>query len=201
MEFNKKLQELRKSRGITQEELAKALYVSRAAVSKWESGRGYPNISTLKDIAAFFSVKIDDLLSGTEAITAAEADGKQREIRFRNLIFGLLDISMAMLLFLPLFRERIDGAFYPTPLFALTEIQPYVKSIFIAAISLFVFIGILSFIKELFPIPFWNENKSIISLIWSAVVSMLFILCLHPYAAIFSFAQLIIKASVFIKKP
>ena len=43
MDFNEKLQQLRRSRGITQEELAEALYVSRTAISKWESGRGYPN--------------------------------------------------------------------------------------------------------------------------------------------------------------
>ena len=42
MEFYEKLQELRKSRGLTQEELAEMLYVSRTAISKWESGRGYP---------------------------------------------------------------------------------------------------------------------------------------------------------------
>ena len=41
MEFNEKLQELRKQRGLTQEELAEKLYVSRTAISKWESGRGY----------------------------------------------------------------------------------------------------------------------------------------------------------------
>lgn len=38
MEFGEKLQELRKSRGLTQEELSETLYVSRTAISKWESG-------------------------------------------------------------------------------------------------------------------------------------------------------------------
>ena len=51
LEFNEKLQELRKNKGLTQEELAEALYVSRTAISKWESGRGYPNIDSLKEIS------------------------------------------------------------------------------------------------------------------------------------------------------
>ena len=63
MEFHEKLQELRKARGLTQEELAEALYVSRAAVSKWESGRGYPGIDSLKAISKYFSITIDELLS------------------------------------------------------------------------------------------------------------------------------------------
>ena len=72
MEFNEKLQELRKQKGFTQEELAEVLFVSRTAVSKWESGRGYPNIDSLKAISKFYGVTIDILLSGDELLTIAE---------------------------------------------------------------------------------------------------------------------------------
>ena len=45
MEFNEKLQYFRKKSNLTQEELAEKLFVSRTAISKWESGRGMPSIS------------------------------------------------------------------------------------------------------------------------------------------------------------
>ena len=69
MEFHEKLQEPRKQKGLTQEDLAASLYVSRTAISKWESGRGYPNIDSLKAIAKFYSVTIDKLLSGVHWFT------------------------------------------------------------------------------------------------------------------------------------
>ena len=81
MEFHEKLQELRKQKNITQEELAASLFVSRTAVSKWESGRGYPNIESLKALSKFYSVSIDELLSGDELLTIAEEDTRQREKR------------------------------------------------------------------------------------------------------------------------
>ena len=101
MEFNEKLQELRKQKGITQEELAKKLYVSRTAISKWESGRGYPNIDSIKAISKFFSITIDELLSTDEALMIAEEESKEKEKHFCDLAFGLLDFCFAMLLFLP----------------------------------------------------------------------------------------------------
>ena len=60
MEFHEKLQELRKNRGLTQEELAEALYVSRTAISKWESGRGYPSIDSLKEISNYLVIVFDE---------------------------------------------------------------------------------------------------------------------------------------------
>ena len=109
MEFHEKLQELRKQKGLTQEELAQQLYVSRAAVSKWESGRGYPNIDSLKAIAACFHVSIDELLSGDELLTLAQEDRRQSQSQTRDLVFGLLDLSAAMFLFLPFFAQKPGG--------------------------------------------------------------------------------------------
>ena len=62
MEFNEKLKELRSSRGLTQEELAEALFVSRTAISKWESGDTVPNTDTLKLLSKESDVSINTLL-------------------------------------------------------------------------------------------------------------------------------------------
>ena len=105
MEFHEKLQQLRKQHDLTQDELAAQLYVSRTAVSKWESGRGYPSIDSLKAIAAFYRVTIDDLLSGEELLTAAEETHKYHIAHMRNRIFAALDISTMLLFFLP-FQPR-----------------------------------------------------------------------------------------------
>ena len=108
MELSEKLQELRKEKGLTQEELAEALFVSRTAISKWESGRGVPNIESLKAISKFFSVSIDELLSGEEILKIADEDNKQKEKHTRDLVFGLLDCSLIMFLFLPFFGQKGD---------------------------------------------------------------------------------------------
>ena len=88
MSFGEKLQELRKGKGLTQEELADALYVSRTAVSKWEADRGYPNIDSLKDISKFFRVSIDELLSGEKLLTIAENENKANIRKIYNLILS-----------------------------------------------------------------------------------------------------------------
>ena len=68
MEFSEKIQELRNKNKLTQEQLAEKLYVSRTAVSKWESGKGYPSIDSLKYISKTFNISIDELLSIEEII-------------------------------------------------------------------------------------------------------------------------------------
>ena len=55
---------LRERKGLTQEELARRLFVSGKAVSKWETGKGYPDISLLEPLAAALDISVIELLSG-----------------------------------------------------------------------------------------------------------------------------------------
>ena len=112
MEFHEKLQELRKNRGLTQEELAEALYVSRTAISKWESGRGYPSIDSLKEISNYFSVSIDDLLSGEKLLSIAEKENKSNIRTICDLLFGMVDVCSFMLILLPLYPNTAAGFVY-----------------------------------------------------------------------------------------
>ena len=170
MEFNEKLQELRKNKGLTQEELAEILFVSRTAISKWESGRGYPNIESLKAIAKLFSITVDELLSGEELLNIAEQDNKQRENHIRDLIFGLLDISALSLLFLPFFAQKTDNIIKGVSLLSLTSISPYLKVIYFCVVGFLVLYGILTLALQTNEHTFWVLNKSKISLILNLVL-------------------------------
>ena len=55
---------LREQKGLTQEELAQRIFVSGKAVSKWETGKGYPDISLLEPLAAALGISVIELLSG-----------------------------------------------------------------------------------------------------------------------------------------
>ena len=200
MEFHEKLQELRKQKGLTQEELAESLFVSRTAISKWESGRGYPNIDSLKAISKFFSVTIDELLSGEEVLTIAEEDQKQKETHLRDMVFGLLDLSAAIVFFVPLFGQKADGYVQAASLLLLTEIAPYLKLAYFVMVIGMVAFGISTLALQNYRGAFWVRNKSIISLLINTATALLFIISSQPYVAAFVFMFLVIKVVMLIKK-
>lgn len=200
MEFREKLQELRKQRGLTQEALAEQLYVSRTAISKWESGRGYPSIDSLKAISAYFSISIDDLLSGDALLTIAEEDGKQKEGRLRNLVLALMDCGMGFLLFLPLFGQRDGGGVRAVSLLALTAAPAYMRAVFFAVVGFNVADGILLLALRNSENVWWRKWGSLISIGLQAAATLLLIAALQPYAAVFSFALLAVQAVLLIKR-
>lgn len=201
MEFNEKLQLLRKQRGLTQEELASALFVSRTAVSKWESARGYPSIDSLKDIAKFFSVTVDELISGGEALSLACECEKAKDAKRRDLVFGLLDIAAALLFVLPLFAVRDIEVISNSSLLSFFCTNLYLKTSYFTVTVLTVLFGIVTLALQNCEKSAWIRSKSIISISLSFVALLLFIVSSQPYAALFVLTLLSVKAILFIKRP
>lgn len=199
MTFGEKLKKLRTDNGLTQDELAEKIYVTRTAISKWESDRGYPNIDSLKAISKFFSVSIDDLLSSDEVLTIAEEDNKQQETRFKDLVYALLDLSIAMLLFLPFFAVNTEGVIRSVSLIVLDGVQPYLKAAYFTVVIGMFFAGVLALTLQNCEKEFWLKNKTNISLMLGTVSVLLFVISSQPYAAVFAFVLLLVKVFILIK--
>ena len=198
MEFHEKLQELRKSRSLTQEELAEALFVSRTAVSKWESGRGYPGIDSLKEIARFFSVTVDELICPEEIISAAENEKKDFISRYLTLICGVLDLLLAILLFIPAFGNGA-GSRETVALSGLDGISSWIRILFIIVISLTVLNGICAAVISNFDKPVWNRHRLVTGIALTILGSALFLITRQPYAGLIFFAVLVIKGFLILK--
>ena len=198
MEFNEKLQELRKSKGLTQEELAESLFVSRTAISKWESGRGYPSIDSLKEIARFFSVTIDDLICSDEMISVAENEKKEFADKYVSLICNVMDILPVMLLFIPAFGNG-SGSSETVSLFGLSGITSWVKTVFIVITGITILNGICGAIIANFNKPLWNRHRLITGVVLSILSVTVFIVTRQPYAGIVCFAFLVMKGFLIAK--
>ena len=199
MEFNEKLQELRKMKGLTQEELADALYVSRTAVSKWESARGYPNIESLKDIAKFFSVTIDELLSGDKLIFIAERENKSNMRKMCSMLFAFVDLLSFMLVVLPLYPDRVGEYVYSVNLFNYSGASHFNVTLCWVMALVPVAFGIF----EILLIKLKPENNSRIVMDISMAIHVIIVLVMAmarvAYAVSFAFLLLIIKALVIFK--
>ena len=194
MEFNEKLQQLRKQKGLTQEDLAEQLFVSRTAISKWESGRGYPSIDSLKAIAAFYGITIDELLSGEELLTIAEVDTQQKQTHLCDLVFGLLDCSIAMFFFLPFFGQSVNGTVEEVSLLFLTEIAPYLRAAYLIVVGGIIAVGVTTLALQNCQEKIWTKNKRRLSLMLNCVGALLFIISSQPYGATLLFLFLVMKA-------
>ena len=194
MEFHEKLQELRKSRGLTQEELAEALFVSRTAVSKWESGRGYPSIDSLKEISTFFSVTIDDLLSGEKLIFIAEKENRSNIQSMCNLLMGIVDLLSLLLIVLPLYPKTVDGYVYAVNLWQYTETAGYNRVVY-----WILFLGLIA--CGAWQVARTQEKKFLrrFPIALSIVTVLYLVLAREAYAATVAILLLLVKGLLLIK--
>ena len=199
MEFNEKLQELRKSRGLTQEELAEKLYVSRTAVSKWESGRGYPNIDSLKEISMFFSVSIDELLSSEKLLFIAEKENKTNIKNICELLFSIIDLFYVFLIVLPLYPDTVNGFIYSVSLLNYTEISEFNKIIYFISFFSLILLGILKLIITKVKKERFNNILTVTSVVLNILIVLLFAITREVYALILVFIFLITKSMLILK--
>lgn len=199
MEFNEKLQELRKSKDLTQEELAEKLYVSRTAVSKWESGRGYPNIDSLKEISMFFSVSIDELLSSEKLLFIAEKENKTNIKNICELLFGAVDLFYILLIFLPLYPDTVNGFIYSVSLLNYTEISEFNKIIYFISFFALIILGILKLIFTKVKKERFNNILTVASVVLNILIVLFFAITREVYALILVFIFLIAKSLLILK--
>ena len=193
MEFAKKLQKLRKQNNLTQEELSNKLYVSRTAVSKWESGKGYPNIESLKDISKIFKISIDELLSCDEIIDIAKQEKRLNNNRLNNLFYGLLDIVGILLIFLPLYPCSIENIVYSVSLISQNDINRIIKISYIIILSILSLIGIIEIIYHFLSNIKIQKFTIFISLCYQIFLLVYFVITRQVYLSLIMLLLLIIK--------
>ncbi len=196
MEFHEKLQELRKSRGMTQEELAEVLFVSRTAISKWESGRGYPSIDSLKEISAYFSVSIDQLLSGEKLILIAEKENQSNMQKISELLFGVVDLFFVLLIILPLYPKTLNGTIYSVNLWMYTETAAYNRVIYWCLFVLLIVCGILKIFQVRKNVKNGKKLVTAMSMVFNIAAVLYLVLAREAYAAIVAFLFFMMKSAV-----
>lgn len=199
MEFHEKLQELRKNRGVTQEELAEELYVSRTAVSKWESGRGYPSIDSLKAISNYFSVSIDDLLSAEKIISIAEKESQFKIQRICDLLIGMIDVCTFLLIVLPLYPNEIQGYIYSVNLLSYTGGTSLIRFAYWIMFVTLMLDGVIKVLLAQLKIEKGQKTITKCSVSNSVLAVLLLAMTREAYATILVFLLLVIKTLILVQ--
>lgn len=193
MEFKEKIQNLRSKHNLTQEQLSEKLYVSRTAISKWESGKGYPNIDTLKDISKLFNVTIDDLLSSEEIINIAKEEQKINSKKTNNFIYGLLDVISILFIFLPIYANKVNDFIYSVSLINSNGTSVTIKILYMILLSILSLIGIIEIILNFIDNSKIQKVINKLSLHFQVISILIFAFSRQAYLTNIVFVLLIIK--------
>lgn len=199
MEFCEKLKVLRKNKGLTQEELAQVLYVSRTAISKWESGRGYPSVDSLKAIAEYFSVTVDELLSGEKLLFIAEKENKLNIRKICEIIFSFTDICSVMLILLPLYPNVVQGYIYSVNLFSYIRTNKVNFLLYVIMFSALVLMGAAKLLLTKFNNKKQNDLIAWASMVLGVIVVLFLSVTRVVYATAVALLLLVIKGVTFFK--
>lgn len=198
MEFCDKIKKIRTDNNLTQEQFAEKLYVSRTAVSKWESGKGYPSIDSLKYMSKLFNISIDDLLSSEEILDIAEQDKQQKIKKNNGFIFGAFDLLSLFMIILPLYVFTVNNYIYSVSLFATlfakNDLLNYIKISYLVSYIILFIIGIIEIILSLLGKEKIQKYLNIISISIHLLVILFLIMTKEPYACSLIFMLFVFKS-------
>ncbi|WP_349947508.1 helix-turn-helix transcriptional regulator [Lacrimispora sp. BS-2] len=200
MEFNEKLQQLRKQRNLTQEQLAEQLYVSRTAISKWESGKGYPNIESLKGISKLFDVSIDELLSGDELISIAATENRSNLSKVFGFIYAVLDIMAIAFILLPLYGQPVGTHIQAVNLLMYTNNTQAILTCYWVIFITLTGLGITQFVFSYLEKEKLRGIISKTSFAIDAIAIISFFATREPYAGALLFFFFVIKVFTLLKE-
>ena len=113
MQFGEALAKQRKNANLSQEQLAEKLNVTRQAISKWESGASMPDVETLKQLSAIFSVSIDTLVYGEDRFQKARTTRDIREQIIEPIFMAVVFVCGIVLFIVSMYGYR--DVFEPIP--------------------------------------------------------------------------------------
>lgn len=185
-DIGKRIKQRRTELNLTQQELADQLQVTNKAVSKWETGEGYPDISILSEISSVLVISVDDLLGST--FQKNEVSNKSD----LNLVYKMLLLGSVPLIFLlPMmarfamygFGENWPGASGGNSLsgYAIILQSPltnwakltFISLMFLYVISVMLLVEYgLNHFKEIELFPFLKKHKTKKRMIWLLILSL-----------------------------
>jgi len=197
MQFHEKLKAYRSSCGLTQEQLGEKVFVSRVTISKWETGRGLPNLGSLQQLASLFGISVDELLGSNELVALAQTEVKNTVRQSHILMFGLLDVLCVLLVFLPIFA---DGKGHSFTLYAFYPIALFLQPLMMALVILPSAFGVVELALQSRLSVVWGSRILKISLTLSLLLLLLFVNSRQPYPSTFVLCLVVAKGFVLIKR-
>ncbi|MGT2682549.1 helix-turn-helix domain-containing protein [Streptococcus porci] len=86
--FAEQLKKFRQEKNISQEELAKQLFISRQAISKWENGDATPDLGNLVKLSEIFKISLDELVKGEQFVIVEEDDDNLHLLKGREYVMN-----------------------------------------------------------------------------------------------------------------
>ncbi len=196
MHFGDRLKALRTQRHMTQQQLAQRLFVSRTAVSKWETGRGTPSIDSLQSVAKLFDVTLDALLS-EEELAAIEQGGRGRPLGLTGPIAAAMDIMAFLGFVLPMYGLHTAGAVLSVPLLRLES--GGMRTAYIVLLAVLCLCGLAEAALLKWGSARAQRRAVCIGLAVNIFLILLFIASGQLYAATLYFLFLLLKGAAYLR--